>query len=437
MPSLLTLSDGAGLIAPALVSGEAPLPIAVFALVTVATFHARGVYRRPLRVSILDKLPEMLACLLCSGCVVGFAFGLFGSGLGLPTYAGLAILGVMCELALHSAGNALLRGTRARGRRDVQNALLLGGGRISAQIARTLAADPAYGLKVVGFIDTNPLAPTSAWTAPYLGGLIHVRDLIDELDVRVLIVSFGSDRESSLVDILRTAEQRNLDVYVVPRLFETFGVTGKTNHIGAVPLVRLRQFSAHSWSRKLKRPLDIGLSLLALLLTGPLMLAAAAAVRWEGGRGVLFRQTRIGLAGEPFELLKFRSIRAPDQEARTVWSVAHDDRVGPVGRFLRRTGLDELPQLWNVIRGDMSLVGPRPERPHFVELFSCTDPSYLNRHRVLGGITGLAQVNGLRGDTSIPDRIRYDNYYIQNWSLWLDVKIMLYSAREIVRARGR
>jgi lipopolysaccharide/colanic/teichoic acid biosynthesis glycosyltransferase len=169
----------------------------------------------------------------------------------------------------------------------------------------------------------------------------------------------------------------------------------------------------------------------------PALGVIALAVRSEGP-GVIFRQPRVGKRGEIFDVLKFRSMRPVDEhESATNWSIATDDRVGPVGRVLRRTSLDEIPQLWNILRGDMSLVGPRPERPHFVEQFSAQYERYGQRHRVKAGLTGLAQVSGLRGDTSIADRARYDNFYIENWSLWLDVKIIIRTVTEVLFAKGR
>jgi len=153
---------------------------------------------------------------------------------------------------------------------------------------------------------------------------------------------------------------------------------------------------------------------------------------------VIFRQPRVGRHGVVFDCLKLRSLRPADElESATNWSVASDLRVSRVGRFLRRTSIDELPQLWNIIRGDMTLVGPRPERPHFVDKFSSEYDRYAHRHRVQAGLTGLAQVSGLRGDTSIADRARYDNYYIEHWSLWLDVKILIRTFAEVLFARGR
>lgn len=174
-----------------------------------------------------------------------------------------------------------------------------------------------------------------------------------------------------------------------------------------------------------------------LLLLSPLLLACAAVLRVVGGPGVLFRQERVGQGGRPFTLLKFRTHRPADEhEAATRWSVADEHRMPWFCRFLRRTSLDELLQLWNVFRGDMSLVGPRPERPYFVARFSQAYPGYAARHRMPAGITGLAQINGLRGDTSIEDRARFDNAYIDDWSLWRDVCILLRTAAALVRPTG-
>jgi lipopolysaccharide/colanic/teichoic acid biosynthesis glycosyltransferase len=187
----------------------------------------------------------------------------------------------------------------------------------------------------------------------------------------------------------------------------------------------------------MKRALDIAVTVPTAILLSPVLMAAALAVRIEAGPGVIFRQVRVGRDGKHFELLKFRSMRPKtDCESQRPWGAA-DDRVGPVGRFLRCTSIDELPQLWNIIRGDMTLVGPRPEQPHLVELFSSQFDEYAHRHRVQAGLTGLAQVSGLRGDTSIADRARYDNFYIENWSLWLDAKIILRTFREVLFYRGR
>jgi exopolysaccharide biosynthesis polyprenyl glycosylphosphotransferase len=209
------------------------------------------------------------------------------------------------------------------------------------------------------------------------------------------------------------------------------------DEVWGLPLVRLRRAARRSRGWEVKRLFDIVVAALALLALAPLFAVVAALVRREGGPGVLFRQERVSVDGTHFELLKFRSLKPVDEtESATHWNIAHDDRLGPVGRFLRKTSIDELPQLINILRGEMSLVGPRPERPHFVHQFTEAHPRYVARHRVPSGLTGWAQVHGLRGDTSIADRARFDNFYIENWSLWLDLKIILRTVGSVVRGTG-
>ncbi|MGE0844597.1 sugar transferase [Pseudonocardia sp.] len=182
--------------------------------------------------------------------------------------------------------------------------------------------------------------------------------------------------------------------------------------------------AAHIVGSRIKRTLDLTGALFGLILTAPLLALAALAVRLEGGPGVIYRQERVGLGGATFTLYKLRSLRPVANEDHTTWNIAHDTRLGPVGRLIRKTSIDELPQLWNVLRGDMTLVGPRPERPHFVDQFTATIPGYADRHRALPGLTGLAVVHGLRGDTSIPLRAHYDNLYIDTWTPTLDITII-------------
>ncbi|MEU1128239.1 sugar transferase, partial [Streptomyces sp. NPDC005899] len=188
---------------------------------------------------------------------------------------------------------------------------------------------------------------------------------------------------------------------------------------------------------RVKRAMDAVLATAALIAASPVMALCALAVRVCDGPGVVFRQERVGRYGRTFVLLKFRTLRPADaHESATRWNVSADGRMSRVGRFLRRTSLDELPQLWNVVRGDMSLVGPRPERPYFVQQFSRIHPGYRARHRMPVGITGLAQVHGLRGDTSIEDRARFDNRYIETWSLWQDVCVLARTAGSVFRLGG-
>jgi exopolysaccharide biosynthesis polyprenyl glycosylphosphotransferase len=224
----------------------------------------------------------------------------------------------------------------------------------------------------------------------------------------------------------------------VPRFFELRlpRERARTDDLWGIPLTRLTSAGPRVIERRMKRLLDVVAASAGVIVAAPVLAAAALAVRMSSPGPILFRQLRVGQGGRTFDLLKFRSMMVND-DSDTAWSVADDDRVTRVGRFLRRTSLDEMPQLLNVLRGDMSLVGPRPERPHFVQQFSAAIPGYRDRLRVPAGLTGWAQVHGLRGDTSIVDRVRFDNAYIENWSLWLDVVILARTLREALMGGER
>jgi exopolysaccharide biosynthesis polyprenyl glycosylphosphotransferase len=221
--------------------------------------------------------------------------------------------------------------------------------------------------------------------------------------------------------------RRGVIVHVVPRLFELSTSHKPVETICGIPLVRLRPDTAQFRRWALKRLLDLVGAAFGLVVLAPILLACALAVRFESGRhSILFRQERVTRDGRPFTILKFRSLTpSSEAESQLKWNINHDARLGKVGKFLRFSSLDELPQLINVLRGDMSLVGPRPERPFFVEEFQRQYAGYDDRHRVPAGLTGWSQIHGLRGDTSIEERVRFDNHYIEYWSLGLDVKIIL------------
>jgi exopolysaccharide biosynthesis polyprenyl glycosylphosphotransferase len=305
-------------------------------------------------------------------------------------------------------------------------------------LATILQEHPEYGIDVVGFADRAPrVEDHSQLPAPWLGDYDDIPELIVDYNVRKVIVAFGALQESQLVELLWTCDRLECEIFFVPRLFEMQHTSRDMDNVWGVPLVRFRRAAFRTFSWKLKRVVDLVLGAVALIVFSPILAMCALAVRLEGGRGVLFRQQRVGLDGRPFMMLKFRSLRpASEHEAAVTWNISCDDRLGPVGRFLRRTSLDELPQLWNVVTGKMSLVGPRPERPHFVSEFSAHIPRYTGRHRVPAGLTGWAQIHHLRGDTSISDRASFDNFYIENWSLWGDLKILVRTVESVLMRAG-
>jgi exopolysaccharide biosynthesis polyprenyl glycosylphosphotransferase len=397
-------------------------------------FYNAGLYRPRLNLSVLDDAPSILGYALAGGALAMMLGGLSDGRAGINRLVAAALFGLFAVLTRTIAYNAI-RAARRRGRLQ-RRTLLLGAGTVAGSLGTSLVEHPEYGLDLVGLLDDKPLLSEHERPVPVLGGYDSLTDVVLEQSVDVVIVTFGAIREPEMVPVLRAGDRLACDMLFVPRLYELHAVTRDTEVLWGMPLVPLRRapFRTSAWT--LKRLFDVTVSGLALLLLAPVLAVCAVMSRLDTGL-VLFRQTRIGLDGRPFTLLKFCSLRpAEESEARTNWNIGQDNRVRFCGRVLRRTSLDELPQLWNVLRGDMSLVGPRPERPYFVDEFARQYPWYTARHRVPAGLTGWAQVHGLRGDTSIADRARFDNSYIENWSLWGDVKILLRTAGQVLRAGG-
>lgn len=412
------------------------LSMLTMAVLGTALLNSGGRHVARLHLSVLDELPSLLTRLLAAVAAVA-AIILF---LHQREHV-LVFLETACQAAaLVLCGRLITTRLIASGRRlgiAQHHTVLIGGGPVGAELARILAGHREYGLKLVGYVDDS-VQPETEKYLPRLGEVSDLDMAVLTTDADTMLVADGAFEERSLIEAVRTRACRKTELLVVPRLHYFHTQTGLADHIGSIPIMRIRNPNLHGPARAIKRIFDIVVAATALVILSPVLALAALAVRIEGGPGVIFRQTRVGRDGKHFELLKFRSMRpADDLESQTRWSVASDSRVGPVGRFLRRTSIDELPQLWNILRGDMTLVGPRPERPHFVEQFSSQFDRYAHRHRVQVGLTGFAQVSGLRGDTSIADRARYDNFYIENWSLWLDIKIILRTFREVLFYRGR
>ncbi len=440
MPLLIGL-DLVACAAGMFASGGIRPVMSLFTLLLLTMNGSAGLYRSRLSPSILDDLPKLTGRLLVvlaltmTGQLVLNQLRWDSNLLDWKLLIAAAVTGVTGVMLRAGAYN-LVRYARRTGRVS-HRTLILGAGRVGTYMAESLSQHPEYGLQPIGFLDLD--APRAGSTASHrmLGRPDQLVEVLLDHRVRNVVVAFGTMREAEMVDIIRTCDRLHCEIFVVPRLFELHHVTDDMDTAWGMPLIRLRRAAWRSRAWQVKRTTDVLLSGLALIALSPLMLLVALAVRLEGGPGVLFRQERVGVDGQHFELLKFRSLKPVDEsESATNWNIAHDDRLGPVGRILRRTSIDELPQLLNIVRGDMSLVGPRPERPHFVAAFRSEHPHYVARHRVPCGLTGLAQVNGLRGDTSIAERARFDNYYIENWSLWLDIKILLRTAMSVVRAEG-
>ena len=316
----------------------------------------------------------------------------------------------------------------ARHSRRTNGVLVLGTDAVGAHVTRTLTREPMFRSRVVGFVRTEP-GPLPAEIPPeaVLGGLDDLPDILKREAVHQIVLTnsrMGTDR---MLEILLLCERHLITFNMVPDLFHLMTTSMDVQSLDDIPLLGIGHWPLdHFWNRALKRAEDLAGAAIGLALTAPVMAVAAVLVKIGSPGPVFYMQERCGENGRPFRLFKLRTMRADaEKETGPVFARPDDERRTPVGAFLRRYNLDELPQLWNVLRGDMSLVGPRPERPHFVEKFKTGVARYMWRHVSRPGLTGWAQVNGLRGDTSIEERIRYDLYYLENWSLAFDFKILV------------
>ena len=282
---------------------------------------------------------------------------------------------------------------------------------------------------LTGVLSRHPEAlGTLVKGAPIVGQVEDVDRVLAERPVDQVIIALPMEDQPLVKALMERLALSTVDVKVVPDLYQYITLCGGLEEFGGLPIISLQGGPLHGWNLIAKRAFDILVALGVLLLTSPVMLLVAAVVKLTSHGPVLFRQERMGLDGETFHILKFRTMRLDAEVAGAQMASSGDPRRTPVGAFLRATSIDELPQLFNVLVGDMSLVGPRPERPVFIEEFKRQIPRYHLRHKVKAGITGWAQVNGLRGQTSIQKRIEYDLYYIENWSLLLDLKILVRTA---------
>ncbi|MEV5896299.1 sugar transferase [Nonomuraea fuscirosea] len=396
--------------------------IAVAGIVVLALNGAGRVYAPRVVPSCLDRGLWLAGSGLVSVLV---AFWGAASLVEVTLFAGLFTFLAVCGRSV-----LCLAVRRARERGRSAPTLVVGAGAHGHRLADILLAHPEHGLLPVGFLDEGA---GESRCVPVLGGLSDVTDIVQTHGVRAVVIA-GAARQS----FTRTARALGCEVYLAPDPDDVIvDFVALREHVRSFPLLRMRPEAQRRATWPMKRVLDVAVALTGLVLTAPILAVCALMVRSEVGPKLLFRQQRVGLGGGPIELLKLRTMRPADpHESATLWSIADDHRVGPVGRSLRRTSADELPQLWNVLQGSMSIVGPRPERPHFVEQFSRTIPGYELRHRLPVGLTGWAQIHGLRGDTSIEDRARFDNYYVDGWTLRSDIKIMMRTLWCLLRRSG-
>lgn len=457
---------GAALHVPAL---DAPL-LALPPLVLIL-LYLRGLYRTRLRALILDGVVPVMSAVSVAAMTVAM-IGIFANG-EVPAQSEwvrawlFALVGVGAGRMTLALAQRWARSSRRVGK----PVLIMGAGLVGSQVARRLDSHPEYGLLPVGFLDEDPrsIAEVGGRDVPVLGTIEDLDEIVRRTGVGNLIVAFSSVADARVSRLIQRCQELGIEVSVVPRMFDTINNRVGYDTVGGLPLMSFSSVNPKGLQFALKHAFDRLFAVILLLVLSPVILATALAVRLSSPGPVLFRQRRVGRDGKVFDLYKFRSMRmAPATQAQapsghglapavTAPAVAPgvpaqalaapaggvalaegatangdtapggvegDDRRTSIGRFLRRSSLDELPQFFNVLRGEMSIIGPRPERPEFVELFDRELARYGDRHRVKSGITGWAQVHGLRGKTSLAERVEWDNFYIAHWSLGLDMKIL-------------
>lgn len=414
-------------------------PLAMLAL------YLKGLYRARMRTLILDGLIPVVSAVSVAAMAAA-TFGLLING-RMSSATDLVRIWLFALVAVGLGRTALATAqSRARIAGLIgKPVLIVGAGIVGSQVARRLDSHPEYGLVPVGFLDDDPrsVAEVGGRSVPVLGPVDELDRVVRQAHVRNVVVAFSSVADERLARLIQRSQELGIEVSVVPRMFDTINNRISYDPVGGLPLLSFRAVDPKGVQFTLKHAFDRVLAGLLVVLLAPVLVLITLAVRLSSPGSILYRQRRVGRDGKVFDLYKFRSMRpAAEHEQHSALDdllggdtapggVEGADRRTAVGRLLRRTSLDELPQLFNVLRGEMSIVGPRPERPEFVDLFMQDVVRYGDRHRVKSGITGWAQVHGLRGQTSLAERIELDNYYIAHWSLGLDMKVLLLTLRAV------
>ncbi|MDQ7029449.1 MAG: undecaprenyl-phosphate glucose phosphotransferase [Ardenticatenia bacterium] len=412
------------------------LSIHVAALLTTYFFHR--LYKRKRALSHIDEFGRVVAS-TSIGVVLALAATsfIYKNSLDYPRlmiiYAwALTILFVAAGRIVHARLQWALQGRHFA----PEHVLIVGAGETANIILRAIQRSPGLGYRAVGVVTVSGYPVLEDLSVPLLGTTDDLPRLIDVYGVDEVIIAVPEATHREIVHIIGKCEREKVSIKVFPDLFQFMAGEMSISDLNGLPLLTVRDIALRGWKLAVKRLVDIVVSATALVFLSPLMLVIAVLIKLESPGPVFYTQERMGLDAKPFQMLKFRSMRQDAEREGPGWTRPNDPRRTRVGAFIRRYSLDELPQLINVLLGEMSIVGPRPERPVYVEQFRRYIPRYMDRHREKAGITGWAQVNGLRGDTSIAERTKYDLWYVENWSLTLDFKIMLMTLVRIFTDRN-
>jgi Undecaprenyl-phosphate glucose phosphotransferase len=406
------------------------------------SFLVAGMYSLPRGISRIDESFKVLSA-TSVGVFVAYITNLLAPQFALPDVfvdTSLLIGGWVLVLFWSVLFRVVYRSVLSRLRRngmDVRRVLIIGALEPGQLVYRSITRDDSLGYRVVGFA-SDIVPETGIAAVPILGNFDDIGDIINAHQVDLVIVALSGRASHELFDIIMRAEDAHVEVKLYPDAFTliTNNVVSE-NEVAGLPLLNVRNGAlANPFNQLLKRLFDLAFASLVLLVAAPLMMLIAILIKLESAGPAFFVQPRVGIDGIPFPTIKFRTMRV-DAPNLASWTTKDDPRKTRTGTFLRKTSLDELPNFINVIRGEMSVVGPRPEQVLWVERFSQEIPYYMRRHKQKAGITGWAQANGLRGDTSIEDRTRYDLYYVENWSLLFDIKICIKTFVDIVTGRNK
>jgi exopolysaccharide biosynthesis polyprenyl glycosylphosphotransferase len=397
-------------------------------LVWIFIFAVFGQYRRR-SPSSFDRLYEVFRGVML-GTFLILATNFFYRGesfsrlvLAIACVVAVAIIWLVREAIYRLEKWYLKKGITSK------RAVIVGSCEKGQELYRKLAAQPAWGIAPLGF------ACESALPYPILGTTAELDSIIKSHAVDLIIFNLPRENQDFVTNYVMKNENLRLEYMLSPDTMGLMTSNAETGQIEGIPVIRWGKTPIEGYARVVKRAFDTVFSGLGILAASPLMLAVAIAVKLDSPGPVFFRQGRVGRNGREFAMYKFRSMRVDQGKANGVgWTVKDDPRRTRVGRVIRRYNLDELPQLFNVLVGQMSLVGPRPEQPGYVEKFRDDIPRYFQRHKVKSGVTGWAQVNGFRGDTSITERTKYDLYYVENWSLVFDIKIIFLTLKNIFKS---
>ncbi len=401
----------------------------VLSIVTVFGFSR--LYRVTRTASRVDEVYSVFKS-TSVGTLMGVALSslLFkNSSLAMDYSRGMVLYGWGVTIVLITIGRLIHANIRSRLRQHgwgCDRVLIVGTGDVGRMVHQKIQSNPGLGYEVAGFVAVNGSDGEEApLGAKILGDAGQLAPMIDQYEVDEVIIALPEATHQDILMLLSECERGQVTIKVFPDVFQIMASPVGIGDLGGLPLVTVRDIALRGWRRIAKRLMDIAGAAIGLVVLSPVMLLVAVMIKLDSPGPVFYVQERMGLDAKPFSMLKFRSMRQNAESNGPGWTVEDDPRITRLGRILRRVNVDELPQLINVLLGQMSLVGPRPERPVYVNRFRRSIPRYMDRHWEKAGLTGWAQVNGLRGDTSITERTKYDLWYIENWSLLLDLKILL------------